>query len=794
MRQIIYTLLLLTVSITAFSKRVSSDVAKQNALDFLSSQQTSSGVFLEKSTQPISSPTLTQIYSNDNLYAFNIGTDGGFVLISASDLTQPVLGYTDSGQFDISQIPAGLLELLNSMSTAISKLENSELESPSLVKSNVASSEKTAITPLIQTQWGQGSPFNLQCPIIDGSNAQTGCVATTMSQIMYYFKYPTEATTEIPAYQDYSALPATTFNWDAMTTYYNSAYDTDESRNAVAELMHYAGQAVEMEYDVSGSGALMEDIPTALKNYFGYECGGTIAVGANYEYSELGTFRNYSDWDNLLYNELKDGYPFILSGVSADYYGHAFIVDGYDGNGYYHINWGWNGYLDGYFSLCLLDAMDDISFPFYQSAVVGIRPYTDGTETNGSGCSIYDINTSSSTLTRSSSDNNFSLKFTWSIMSHLAEDNIFIETNFNLYDSNGNIVQSEICEPSYYLFSSSDGYNISYQPNIASTASFGKGVSDGTYFIKGVYRVYQTTEWSPLLQADTECLKVKINGNTATVTTYPEVSLTVNSMEVEGNLRASNTQQLKVNITNKGSEFYNQLYLIEDNTVNNSPYVIINEGETTDIYIDYTPMRSGSHTLYLSTSSNGNPGLLGMTKVTILDSTKGMTTLSAEIHTDLENDDNSNGIKYLYSNELTFNISITNVGKNTYDSYVTLILYANGDYSDSYSAQSQTTFNVTLEPGETNVYSYTNTDMKAGMQYFIVLQNDEDKRIITYNNLRVEAAGISSVLAVDNEETNIYSIYGTVIGRATNATLAEKLSQLPNGIYIFKGKKLLNKQ
>ncbi|MCD8289885.1 MAG: C10 family peptidase, partial [Prevotella sp.] len=572
MRNIICFILFLTVSLTAFSKKISSEAAKQNALDFLSSRQ-QKGLFLEKSAQPLSTSSLTQLYTDENLYVFNVGTEGGFVLISASDLTQPVLGYTDSGQFS-SDIPAGLQELIKEMSTTISKIENGELNTPMSVRSNVTSSQKAAIEPLIKTEWGQNSPFNLQCPTINGTNAPTGCVATAMSQIMYYFKYPTEATTDIPAYSNYSELPATTFNWDAMRTYYNSSYDNDENCNAVAELMHYAGQAVQMEYSLSGSGALMEDIPTAFHNYFGYECGGTIAVGANYTYTGLGDFRSFSDWNDLLYTELANGYPFILSGVSADNYGHAFIVDGYDGNGYYHINWGWNGYCNGYYSLCLLDATDEYTFPFDHSAIIGIRPYADGTESNGRGCSIYDIalsNSSNSTLTRNSSDRDFTLKFKWSIMANLAEESTFIEANFNLYDSNGNIVQEEICDPSYFSFPENDGYSVIYQPNVESSASFGKGISDGTYYIKGVYRVYETTEWSPLLQADTECLKVTIQGNTATVTTYPQVSLTVNSMEIEGNLRANNTQQLKVNITNNGSEFYDQLYLIEDNSVNNSP-------------------------------------------------------------------------------------------------------------------------------------------------------------------------------------------------------------------------------
>ncbi|MCD8291194.1 MAG: hypothetical protein LUC91_06815, partial [Prevotella sp.] len=143
-------------------------------------------------------------------------------------------------------------------------------------------------------------------------------------------------------------------------------------------------------------------------------------------------------------------------------------------------------------------------------------------------------------------------------------------------------------------------------------------------------------------------------------------------------------------------------------------------------------------------------------------------------------------------NELTFNISITNTGKNTYDSYVKLIFYANGDYSDYYTEQSETTYNVALEPGETKEFSYTNTDMKSGMQYYIVVQNDEDKDIATYNYLRVEASGISSITSDDNIKANIYNIYGTIVGKATNATIKETLDTLPKGIYIFKGKKVKN--
>ncbi len=791
MKQITCIILILTVSLTISAKKISEEAARQNALEFLSSNS-KNGPLLLKGAQQTGNVTLTQITTDDNLYIFNIGTDNGFVMISASDLTQPVLGYTDSGQFNALEVPSGLQELMNQMSSAISKIESGEFEIPYSIKSNASALNKAAIEPLLKTEWGQNAPYNAQCPTIKGSSVPTGCVATAMSQIMYFYSYPTGATSEIPAYSNYNALPATTFNWDVMRTYYGSAYDTEDNKNEVARLMHYAGQSVEMEYTLDGSGASLLLVPTALENYFGYVSGGKIITGANYYYDELGAVRTFSEWDDMLYNELKGGHPFILSGVTSDYYGHAFIIDGYDGNGYYHVNWGWDGNYNGYFTLCLLDAYSDYAFPFDQSAIIGIRPQEVYSENNLQ-CTIYDIalpNGNSSTLTRKSGNNNFTLGFTWGFMASLDEDAL-VETNFHLYDSNGNIAQQETGDSQYFSFQATQNGSIMYSSSIDNSVSFGKGLSDGTYFIKGVYRVYESTEWHPMLKADVMCLKVVISGNTATVTTYQQADLTVNSIEVEGNLRAGNTQQVKVNITNNSSEFYDQLYLFDGNTLNNAPFVVIYEGETTDIYIDYTPTLSGTHYLYLSTTSNRSQGQLGSTNVTILDSTKGMTTLNADIHTDLENGASSNATKYLYSNDLTLYIDITNTGNHTYDSYVTLEFFANGDYGTSYILLSETSFNVALEPGETRQYSYTNTDMKAGMQYFISVSNDENEELTRYSNLRVEEpSGITTITADNNEETNIYTVYGTVVGKANDTTIKEKLRQLPDGIYIFKGKKI----
>ena len=100
---------------------------------------------------------------------------------------------------------------------------------------------KAAIEPLITSQWGQDSPYNTQCLEIDGKHCLTGCVATAMAQIMYYHKWPQDASSAIPEYTTRTkqvkmpALPATTFKWDAMRDRYWEG-EQGESADASGDL------------------------------------------------------------------------------------------------------------------------------------------------------------------------------------------------------------------------------------------------------------------------------------------------------------------------------------------------------------------------------------------------------------------------------------------------------------------------------------------------------------------------------------------------------------------------------
>lgn len=206
-----------------------------------------------------------------------------------------------------------------------------------------------------------------------------------MAQVMNYHQWPKAACTAIPAYdvgfepniQHYDELPATTFDWDNMLADYEKASYTDAQADAVATLMRYCGQGVQMLYSASMSstdGGLMAD---ALKLYFDYD--------PNVYYATR-TFYGIDEWEDLIYNELATNGPVPYCG-QTDAGGHCFVCDGYDGNGLFHINWGWGGDADGYFSLSVLNpkrnsgagaSSSTMGYCMFQEAIIGMKPSAGG--------------------------------------------------------------------------------------------------------------------------------------------------------------------------------------------------------------------------------------------------------------------------------------------------------------------------------------------------------------------------------------------------------------------------------
>ena len=132
-------------------------------------------------------------------YVFNMEDDGGFVIVSADDRTEAVLGYADSGSFDTERLPSHVRAWLQGYADQIAAVRSGRAQP---LKAAQAAELHEAITPLLTTRWDQDAPYNLQCP----PECVTGCVATAMAQVMRYHRWPEGETTEIPAYETNSTI------------------------------------------------------------------------------------------------------------------------------------------------------------------------------------------------------------------------------------------------------------------------------------------------------------------------------------------------------------------------------------------------------------------------------------------------------------------------------------------------------------------------------------------------------------------------------------------------------------
>lgn len=300
------------------------------------------------------------------VYVFT-SADNSFILAPADDLAPALLGYGDN--FDPDDIPDNFRWWMQNYARQIQYLSEHPEAAPE------ALSDHATIPHLLTTTWNQRAPYNNLCPSDAGGRSVTGCVATAMAQVINYHECPAAYGTGTHSYTwnnttlsfDYSA---TRFDWANMRDSYSGSYTTAQA-NAVATLMYAAGVGVNMNYSSKESGAVSLRIPATLVNNFGF------APSARFVSRDCFTA---ADWDALIYNELAARRPVIYSGQSQQG-GHCFVCDGYDGNSYYHINWGWGGLSDGSFLLSALDPYqqgtggsgNNTGFNTDQDAIIGVQ-------------------------------------------------------------------------------------------------------------------------------------------------------------------------------------------------------------------------------------------------------------------------------------------------------------------------------------------------------------------------------------------------------------------------------------
>ena len=305
---------------------------------------------------PAKSRSYTIAAQSDAYYAVN--TNHGFILVSADDRMPDILGYSDNGTFHADSLPPALRYWLDAYDEEVALLNTASVS----VRHANTSLTTDAVAPLLRTQWDQGQPYNLLAPSLDGNKCPAGCVATAMAQIMNYYQHPLKGNgshsyswyyvyyiMNIPI-QGSKQLSAdfgnTTYQWEYMLDSYSGGY-TSTQADAVATLLYHCGVAVDMQYDVNGSGSNGIKAMRAFINYFDYD---DAIVSIAKDASSKQTLYN-----NLA-KELQLGCPIYVTGLNSQgTEGHAFVCDGYNEDGLFHFNWGWSGTADGYYSLYALN-------------------------------------------------------------------------------------------------------------------------------------------------------------------------------------------------------------------------------------------------------------------------------------------------------------------------------------------------------------------------------------------------------------------------------------------------------
>ena len=310
----------------------------------------------------------------------------GFVIIAADDRMKPVLGYsTESNFFEV--MPDGLRTFFDNYKAGFEQMvvndepqtEQALADWTSLEKTGrlVDKGNKSMVGPLLSSLWNQTDLYNNMAPedpsSVFSGHCKAGCVANAMSQIMRYWEWPrtgmgSHVYDAFSSFGDYGIqsadFGASTYQFEFMPDYLDFAspqYEVD----ATALLEYHAGVSVDMGYGASASGAYSEDVPGALINHFRY---------SDDMYLQYGDDLFIDEWEDQLRTNLDGGMPLYYTAIGPGS-AHAFVMDGYDDVGYFHLNWGWAGFDNGYYTI---DGfyLTFYSYPWDHNAIFNIHPDT----------------------------------------------------------------------------------------------------------------------------------------------------------------------------------------------------------------------------------------------------------------------------------------------------------------------------------------------------------------------------------------------------------------------------------
>lgn len=384
--KLIAALFALLSFINASAQEITVDKAKENVQNFLN--RTTGTRLPQKATAK--NMELAYIKNKDTrplYYVFNL-QQGGFIITSADERANEILGYVTEGTFDIGVMPDNMRWWLEQYAEQIDAVCNKPVNEH--LSTRTTRAVGTTIKPFITAVWDQTQPFNDMCYYNSTNGKQkalTGCVATAMAQVMHYYRWPetgagsnsyeyniTEGGLSLMQHYE-SDFSRHTYDWNNMVADYSKGNYNENQATAVAQLMFDCGVSVNARYGNTETNAQPQNIDDALIENFGYSP--TTSLLYRVQVSD-------DEWESRIYNELRSGRPVIYSGFQDNNTGHTFVCDGYK-EGLYHFNWGWSGHFNGFFNLTGAGALTpdgtgagggtaNTGYTYNQSIITGITP------------------------------------------------------------------------------------------------------------------------------------------------------------------------------------------------------------------------------------------------------------------------------------------------------------------------------------------------------------------------------------------------------------------------------------
>lgn len=562
-------------------------VTRSQALNEAKSFLATKGIELKSSQVAYRAPRKANAQENESsyYYIFNVGNDQGFVIVSGDDRTEEILGYSDTGSFDEENMPEPLKAWLEGYEKEIESIVEVDASETSVSSPRkVLEKTKKTIAPLTTSKWGNGIPYSLKVPTFDGTHAPVGCAPIAVAQLLYYYRNVSAS----------KMSNGVAIDWSNMIDEYIYGSYNNVQQNAISNFMYNVGKSLNATYTKNATYVSLSAQHPALKNSFDYNTS-MAYVEKEYYSSE--------DWDNVIYNEISQNRPVLYNAFSSNA-GHTFLIDGYDSNGLFHINWGWKGDYNGFFRLSVLNKFKSgyetyvkvgESYNLDQSATLYAVP-----------SSLGDVNSSNNILSAkftSVSGNSVSCYYV-----NQSGKNGTYYFGLGYIDNDGCVKPLKSYSTTISTLNNKSSVTKSYSLLLSDFTS--KGLAIGSYQIVPIYK-YQDTEWT-ICQYNTNTRLIANVNNNVSLSSNTNTSLEVLNISFDGNGLKNSKQIINVSFLNnsldRGYTGYAYMFASTSTTKGtavSSTLLKIGKNDVLSVGFPFIPTASGTYNIWISTDSKG---------------------------------------------------------------------------------------------------------------------------------------------------------------------------------------------